>query len=116
MGDIVPRKQLVSHGSKGIGGIVGGTVLLILNALGGGIPGLIIGGIIGVTGLAMSRSKEDKKAGLVVAAAGALTAITVIPGLSGIAGGLLVASGIGLLLLGGWNLFKFIRGYRKRAS
>ncbi|MBT3273999.1 MAG: hypothetical protein HN368_12655 [Spirochaetales bacterium] len=112
--EIVPRKQLVSQGSKGLGGVVGGTVLLILNSIAGGIPSLIVGGIIGLVGLAMSRSKDDKKAGLVIAIAGALTAISAIPAIGGVAGFLLVGSGVGLLLMGGWNLFKFIRGYRKR--
>jgi hypothetical protein len=113
MGDLVPRKELVSQGSKGIGGVIGGAVVLILNAL-NPIASLIVGGIIGLTGLGMSRKKEEKSAGYAIAAAGALTAITAIPGLGSVATALLVISGVGLLLLGGWNLLKFIRGYRKR--
>ncbi len=115
MGDMVPRKQLVNQGSKGLGGIVGGTVLLVLTSITAPIPSLIVGGIIGLVGLAMSRSKDDRKAGLVVAAAGVLTAITAIPAIGGLAGWFLGVSGVGLLIMGGWNLIKFIRGYRKRA-
>ena len=113
MGDIVPRKDLVKSGSKGIGGIIGGALILALNAL-NPIASLIVGGIIGITGLGISRTKEDKATGYVIAAAGALTAITAIPAIGGIAGWLLGVSGVGLLLLGGWNLIKFIMGYRKR--
>jgi hypothetical protein len=114
MGDMVPRKQLVSAGTKGIGGVVGGAVVLGLNAITGFVPSLIVGGIVGVVGLVMSKSKDDRKAGLVVAGVGALTAITAIPAIGGLAGWLLGVSGIGLLVMGGLNIFKFIRGYRKR--
>lgn len=114
MGDMVPRKELVSQGSKGIGGIVGGGVILALNAITGFVPSLVVGGIIGLVGLAMSRSEDDRKAGLAIAGVGALTAITAIPAIGGLAGWLLGVSGFGLLIMGGINLFKFIRGYRKR--
>ncbi len=114
MGDMVPRKQLVSQGSRGIAGVVGGAVILALNAITGFVPSLIVGGIIGVVGLGMAKSKDDRKAGLVVAGVGALTAITAIPALGGLAGWLLGVSGIGLLIMGGLNLFRFVRGYRKR--
>ena len=113
MGDLVPRKQLVNYGSKGIGGVIGGAVILALNAL-NPIASLIVGGIVGIFGLGMSRSSDDRKTGLFVAVAGAATAITAIPAIGGLAGWLLGVSGIGLLALGGWNLFKFIRGYKKR--
>jgi hypothetical protein len=114
MGDMVPRKELVSQGSKGFGGVIGGAVILALNAIAAPIPSLIVGGIIGLIGLATSRSKEDRKAGLAIAGVGGLTAITAIPAVGPIAGWLLGVSGVGLLIYGGWNLFKFIRGYRKR--
>jgi len=113
MGDLVPRKDLVKQGSKGIGGIIGGAVVLALNAL-GPIASLVVGGIIGISGLMMSRKKEDRATAYVLAGAGALTAITAIPAIGGLAGWLLGVSGVGLLLLGGWNLIKFIIGYRKR--
>lgn len=114
MGDIVPRKNdLVKQGSKGIGGIISGAVVLALNAL-NPIASLIVGGILGVTGLGVSRKPEDRTTGYVLAGAGALTAITAIPAVGGVAGWLLGVSGVGLLLLGGWNLAKFIIGYKKR--
>lgn len=115
MNDIVPRKTLVKYGSQGLGGVVGGAVLLALNSL-GGLPALIVGGIVALIGLGISSSKDDRTAGLITTVAGALTAITAIPisFISGIAGTLLAISGVGLLIMGGINLFKFIRGYRKR--
>ena len=113
MGDLVPRKDLVNQGSKGIGGIIGGAIVLALNAL-NPIASLIVGGIIGITGLGISRKREERLTGYVLAGAGALTAITAIPAIGGVAGWLLGVSGIGLLLIGGWNLIKFVMGYRKR--
>ena len=88
-------------------------MVLALTAL-GWPASLIVGGVLALVGVGISRSKEDKNAGLVLAGAGALTAISAIPAIGGLAGGLLAVSGIGLLIMGGWNLFKFIKGYRKR--
>ena len=113
MGDLVPRKTLVKYGSQGVGGIIGGGVVLALTSL-NPVWSLIVGGIVAVVGLGISRSKDDRTAGLVATVAGALTAITAIPAIGGIAGTLLTISGIGSLIAGGLNLFKFIRGYRKR--
>ena len=77
MGDLVPKKDLVKSGSKGIGGIVGGAIVLALNAL-NPIASLIVGVIVGITGFGMTRSKEEKGTGMLIAGAGALTAITAI--------------------------------------
>lgn len=112
MNDMVPRKTLVKYGTTGLGGLAGGIILLALHAL-APVPALIIGGIIGVIGLAISSSKDDRTPGLVTAAAGGITALSAVPLIGGIAGTLMSISGIGLLIMGGWNLFKFIRGYRK---
>lgn len=114
MSDMVPRKTLVKHGSHGLGGLIGGGVLLALNGL-GPVGSLIVGGIVAAVGLGVSTSKEDRTAGLVVLGAGAVTAATAIGFLKPVAGPLLIVSGIGLLISGGINLFKFIRGYRKRS-
>jgi hypothetical protein len=113
MSDLVPRKTLVKQGGQAIGGVVGGIALLALNGL-GAVPALIIGGVVAVIGLAISGSKDDRTAGYITAGAGALTALTAIPLIGGIAGTLMTISGIGLLIMGGINLFKFIKGYRKR--
>ena len=69
----------------------------MLNAL-NPIASLIVGGIIGLTGLGISRSKDDKTTGLAIAGAGALTAITAIPAIGGLAGWLLLKEPIGARL------------------
>jgi len=110
--DMVPTKSLVKQGTTGVGGIVGGAVLLFLGGL-PGIFGIIIGGLLALGGVGVAAaSKEDRTAGGVVAAAGALTILSGI-GL-GIGGTLLWISGIGLLGLGAYNVFKFFRGLRSR--
>ena len=113
MDDLVPRKTLVKQGTQGIGGIVGGTALLILAGF-GTVGSLIVGGAITLIGLAISTSKDDRTAGIVTAVAGGLALISAIPALGSLAAGLLRFSGIGLLIAGGFKLFKFIRGYRSR--
>lgn len=113
MSDMVPRKALVKYGSQGVGGLVGGAVVLTLTAL-GPVASIVVGGIIGIIGLVLSRSKEDRTAGLVAAGAGAITVATAIPFLGAIAGPLLGISGAGLLIFGAVKLFQFIRGYKNK--
>jgi hypothetical protein len=120
MGDLVPRKELVRQGTQGIGGVGGGIALFILRRVAGlgaglSVPGLIIGGIIAAVGLAVSTSKEDRTAGLVVTGAGILTAVASLPVVSGLASTLMLLSGLGLLVGGGLSLFKFIRNLKKRS-
>ena len=111
---MLPRKKLVKFGSRGIGSSAGGGALLLLAALPGPLS-FIFGGIMAILGLGMSRSKEDKTAGWVTATAGVMTFLTGFrPFQHGLINGLLVASGIGLLVYGGYNLFKFLKNYKKR--
>lgn len=111
MGDLVPRKTLVKQGGLALGGLAGGLALFLLP---GGIPGLIVGGVIALVGLAISSSRDDRTAGAITTAAGVLAAARIIPVIGGLAGALLTISGIGLLVMGGLNLYKFIKNYRKR--
>ena len=113
MDEMVPKKSIVKYGSQGVGGIVGGAVVLALGGL-GTVGSLVVGGIIALVGLGLSRSKDDRTAGIVATTAGVVTAVTALPLLGGLAGTLLTISGIGLLIAGGLNVFKFIRGYRSR--
>lgn len=122
MNDLVPRKTLVKQGGLAIGGLGGGIALLVLNSV-LGIPGLIIGGVVTLIGLAIGSSKDDRTAGTIATGAGILTGVHAlsafkIPILSALAGGLggalLTISGIGLLVMGGLNLFKFVKNYRNR--
>jgi hypothetical protein len=119
MGDIVPRNQLVKQGFKGFAGVGGGVALLILRGIahidsGLSLPGLIVGGIVSVVGVVIASSPEDRKAGMVALGAGILTAVASLPGIGGIASWLMMVGGIGLILTGGWSLFKFWRALRKR--
>jgi hypothetical protein len=119
MGDIVPRNQLVKQGFKGFAGVGGGVALLVLRAITGiggafSLPGLIVGGIVSVVGAIIATSPEDRRAGYVALGAGILTMVASLPILGGLAGGLMWIGGIGLILAGGWSLFKFWRNLRKR--
>ena len=67
-GDIVPTKSLVKQGTTGVGGVVGGTALLLLSGL-GPIGGAIIGGILALTGVGVATSsKDDRAVGAIVRA------------------------------------------------
>jgi len=120
MNDVVPRNTLVKYGMKAAGGIGGGIVLFILRAIAVGgkgafsLPGLIVGGIFALVGLGLSTSKDDRSLGLIAVGAGALTAIASLPIVGWLGGALMWISGIGLLIGGGLNLFRFIRGKRTR--
>jgi hypothetical protein len=110
MGDLVPRKTMVNQFLVAAGGIAGGIVTLAVAGW-GFIPGLIVGGIIG---LAVTSSQENRMAGLVALGAGALVILSKIPILNLLATPLLVIGGIGLIALGGFSLFKFIKNMMKR--
>ena len=110
--DIVPTKTLVKQGTAGVGGVVGGAALLLLGGL-GPIGGAIIGGVLALGGLGVGiASKEDRAVGGIVAGAGVLTILSGIGW--GFGGALLTIGGIGLLGLGAFGLYKFIRGLRSR--
>ncbi len=113
MGDLVPKKQLVKQGSTGVIAVATGVALLVVNGF-TWLPSLIIGGIVAGVGLVMSKDKDDRTAGMIMTGAGLLTVATVVPFIGGLAGFLLTVSGIGLLAAGGLNIFKFIKGWRKR--
>ena len=117
MGDIVPRNQLVKQGVQGIAGIGGGIGLLILKAIAsaGFIPGLIAGGIVGIAGLVIASSKEDRTAGLIAVGAGAVTIVASIPAIGGVVGWLMPVAGIGLIVAGAISLFRFLRNLRRRS-
>jgi cell division protein FtsW (lipid II flippase) len=117
MGDLVPSRQdLVKQGMRGVAGVGGGIGLLILSGIrnAGLVPGLIAGGVLAVVGLVIGRSREDRNAGLIALGAGIVTAVASIPVIGGVVGWLLPVAGIGLLLAGGYSLFKFWTNLRKR--
>ena len=117
--DIPSASQLSKTGVSAVAYIAGGIFLYILNAVTGSsfIPGLIIGGIVFLFGLSAFTSKDsaDKKAGLVITAAGALAMISKIPILGILSKAALGLGAFGLLALGIWNGIKFFIGLKKRS-
>ena len=116
MGDIISRRELSKQGLQGFGGVAGGVGILILKAIAAStlLGGLVVGGIIAVGGLMLSSSKDDKKVGMVAVVAGGLTILASLPVLKFVATPFMLIGGIGLLLAGGWSLFKFFRGLKNR--
>jgi hypothetical protein len=115
MSDIVPRSEVTKRGVKGVGAVAGGVGLLVLAGIAVAGPfhllGLIAGGVIAVVGMALSRSKSDRTAGVVATVAGFLTVgVALIPSLRF----LMVIPGIGLLGAGIYSLVRFFRGMKSR--
>ncbi len=114
MNEIVPREQVSKQGVRAAGGIAGGIGLLVLTAL-PPLVGAIAGALLVVLGVSQSRSKEDRRPGWLLAAAGAAALVaSVVPGIGAVGGTLLTLSGIGLLATGGYNLYQFMRNLRRR--
>jgi hypothetical protein len=118
MSDLVPRDQVSRQGVRGFVAVAGGVGTLFLATL-GGIPGIIIGGVITVIGLALSGGKKERTAGVVTAVAGAAVVVSSLPFLSSVFGGLfhgvMYAAGIVLLGVGGFSLYRFFSNLRKRS-
>lgn len=109
MGDLVPRSQLSNQVMKGIGGIGGGILLMALSGVISGPVGWIAAGVLGVIGLGLTLSKKEKKAGMATLGVAAVTALAGIffPGLIWVAGA-------GLIIFGGFSIYKFIKNMQKR--
>lgn len=115
MGELVPRKTMVKQAMMGIGGIGGGIAILLLSMSSmAWWAALILGGIIGVIGFAISTSKKDRTAGLITLGAGALLAVSPIPIIGGLAGFILGVAGVALLVVGAISVYKFIKNLNAR--
>ncbi|MFO8063235.1 MAG: hypothetical protein ACQETQ_11360 [Spirochaetota bacterium] len=120
MNPLVPRETLVRQGMTGIGSTAAGLGLLLLRGLtqfgaGFSIPGLVVGGVLAVTGMKVSTGKKaDRVGGLVMTGSGVLTAIASLPVVGTLGSGLMWLGGVGLLGAGVFNVFRFIRGVRSR--
>jgi len=118
--EIPSASKLSKLGITAIGYTAGGVFLFLLNMAARlrGL-GLVIGGVVCVVGIASLLSKDpaDRKAGVVITAAGALAVLsrTNIPVITAISGTLLSIGAIGLLVLGIWNGIKFFVGLKKRS-
>ncbi|GHU61087.1 hypothetical protein FACS189445_2700 [Spirochaetia bacterium] len=115
-GNNTPTNVLAKQGVTAIGGIVGGTVLMIMRALPWplGIAAGVIVGVVGIGGI-LSKDPDDRKPGILAAAAGALSILARIGIIRPLAGTLLSISALGLLALGVWNGIKFIKGLKSRS-
>ena len=118
MNDMVPSSTLSKYGVAAVGGIAGGVGLWVLSLL-SHIPviGLVAGGLVALVGVGAmsSHAPEDKRAGFVTAAAGGLTVLSNIGLFAGMASSLMGVAIFGLLGMGGWNAFKFMKGLKTRA-
>ncbi|MCL2196960.1 MAG: hypothetical protein FWB77_05035 [Treponema sp.] len=117
----IPSTSALSKlGITAIGYTAGGVFLLILNMLARfrGL-GLIVGGLVCLVGIGSLLSKDpaDRKAGIIITAAGALAVLskTGIPAVTAISSTLLSIGAIGLLALGIINGIKFLIGLKKRS-
>ena len=113
--DIVPREKLTKQGVQGVVSVVGGVGALVLNALTGGLLGIVVGGVITVAGLLLCGSKHERTAGIITTVVGAATVAASVGILGGLVHGVLVVGGVILLGVGGYSLFRFIRGLKNRS-
>jgi hypothetical protein len=115
MSDIVPRDQLNKRAVQGVGAVVGGVALLVLG--GGGVLALIAGGVVTVVGLLLMSSRSDRRAGVIATVIGGAALASGILGFTHVFGWvhwLMRAAGIVLVGIGGFSLFRFFSGLRKR--
>jgi hypothetical protein len=116
--DEIPSTPVLSKlGVSAVGYTVGGIFLLLLTIFTKPGLGLIIGGLVCLLGIGSFLSKDpaDKKAGLLIAVAGALTVLSRIPFLAAVSKMLLSIGSFGLLALGIVNGIKFFIGLKKRS-
>ena len=119
--DEIPSTSSLSKlGVSAVGYTAAGIFLLILNLVTQSfLPAFIIGGLVLLFGIGSYKSKDltDKKAGIVLIAAGALTILSKIPipFIQGLSGVILTIGAIGLLAVGIINGVKFFRGLKKRS-
>ena len=126
MNEIVTRDEIPSASSlsklgvSAVGYTAAGVFLVILGAISTHwIPGIIAGGIVTLIGLGSFTSKNltDRRAGLVLTAAGILTVLSKIPFpvIQPFSKILLGIGAFGLLALGVINGIKFFIGLKKRS-
>lgn len=113
------REVLVKQATQGGFALAGGVALLVFHGL-AGIPvlGPIIGGAMLVAGLALRSkgSRGDNVTSLALTVLGGLAVATIIPGIGGLAGGLMWLSGLGLIGVGVWKLLQYRSGLRRRSE
>jgi hypothetical protein len=118
--DYISTGLLAKQGVSAVGYIAGGALALLMLVLGarfrilGLVLGVLVGGV-GVRGL-LSKDREDKRPGMMLAAAGALELVSLF-GISftrPLAGFVLGAGALGLIAMGIWKGIKFLKGLKSR--
>jgi hypothetical protein len=114
--EYTPTNVLAKQGVSAIGSLIGGVGLLIAGAL-PPVIGIIAGAVVGVVGVGamLSKDPDDRKPGIIAAAAGGLTILSKIGIVRPLAGTFLAIGAIGLLVTGVWNGIKFLKGLKNRA-
>lgn len=119
MNDVTPQspREIRRAGVTGVASLAGGFALMVLNSMATGFFGLIIGAVVAGAGYFLSRKSDatDRTTGMMAMAAGALAMISVIPFLGGIAHFILGFAGLGLVIMGGINVYKFFKGLKSRS-
>jgi hypothetical protein len=112
----VDSSELRQKGTKGVISAAGGAGLMIVGSLvASPVMAGIIGGVLAILGLTgvVSKKKSDRSTGAVVLGVGGIAIASAF--LHGPLSGLLSLGGLALLVYGGINIFKFVKGLRSRA-
>jgi hypothetical protein len=109
------ERSSAQYGMIMIVGIIGGVILLGLRAL-PGFFAFVIGALIlfFAFGILAAKKPEDRIPGFVLVFAGALTILSKFGFLRSLAGFLLKAGAIALLVAGLWSGIQFLLNLRKR--
>jgi hypothetical protein len=115
-GEPVPTNALAKQGVAAVGNLIGGVGLLVMGAL-PPIAGIIAGAVVGVVGIAalLSGDPEDRKPGIIITVAGALSILSKIGIVRPLAATLLGIGALGLLAMGIRHGIKFLRGLKSRS-
>ena len=116
---ITPRDVLVKLGTSAVAHLAGGALFFVMSmGVRFRIPGIIlsVAALVLGGGALLSKDREDKKPGLVIAGAGALGMFVQfgLPILRPLAVFALGLGAIGLIASGIWKGFKFLRGLKSR--
>jgi hypothetical protein len=124
MGDLVPEKNeytstntLAKQGVAAVGCLAGGAILLLIGAFPHWLA-ITIGILAAIAGLGthlFSKDKEDKKVGIVAAAAGGIFILSKVPIVGGLIDFALGAATLGLFGFGLWKGIQFIKGLKARS-
>jgi hypothetical protein len=112
MGDLVPRKTMVSMGAKAAGGLLSGTAVLLI----GSVPliGYLVAAAAILIGAVNLKDPTEKKESIGLMIGGGILAGITAGFFGGLGSFLLGASGIGLLAYGGFHLYKFFKNLKTR--